>query len=121
MLSFNNMVGMRIQERLTEVDWTQTDLADHLGVTRQTVNKIIHGRKNITLQEIKLIADILKMDVEELVKTTTGEGIEPDFVMVFMGKVESEAAKKGLEHAQSIMDLLIFHRDINDSYYELFD
>jgi len=37
---------------------TQAALAEKLGLTRQEINKIVHGRKNITVQELKEIAAI---------------------------------------------------------------
>ena len=119
--SFNSTVGKRIQECLDKKGWSQSRLADELDVSRQVVNKIIHGRKNITLEEVKLIADKLEINLEELVEQSEEEDKEMDPMIAFMGEVDSQEAKDGLDKAKKIMDLIIFHRDINESRKNLFD
>jgi len=42
-------------------------------------------------------------------------------MIAFMGEVDSQEAKDGLDKAKKIMDLIIFHRDINESRKNLFD
>ena len=121
MNSFNSNVGKRIQECLDKKGWSQSRLADELDVSRQVVNKIIHGRKNITLEEVKLIADKLEINLEELVEQSEEEDKEMDPMIAFMGEVDSQEAKDGLDKAKNIMDLIIFHRDINESRKNLFD
>ncbi|MFW6029250.1 MAG: helix-turn-helix domain-containing protein [Halanaerobiales bacterium] len=121
MTSFNSLVGNRIQERLDEIGWSQSRLAGELGVSRQIVNKIIHDRKNITLEEIKLIADILGISLEDLIQEKDENEVEEDPLIAFMGEVDSQEAKDGLNKAKKIMDLIIFHRDVNDSRKKLFD
>ena len=121
MSSLNSIVGKRIQECLDEIGWSQSRLAEELGVSRQIVNKIIHGRKNVTLEEIKIIADILEISLEDLVQKKNEDETEEDPMIAFMGEVDSEEAKDGLNKAKEIMDLIIFHRDVNDSRQELFD
>jgi len=121
MTSFNSIVGNRIQERLDEIGWSQSRLAEELDVSRQIVNKIIHGRKNITLEEIKLIADKLGISLEDLVQKKVEDEVEEDPMIAFMGEVDTQEAKDGLNKAKEIMDLIIFHRDVNDSRQELFD
>ncbi|MFW6281658.1 MAG: helix-turn-helix domain-containing protein [bacterium] len=121
MTSFNSLVGNKIQERLDEIGWSQSRLAEELDVSRQIVNKIIHGRKNVTLEEIKLIADILGINLEDLVQEKDKNEIEEDPMIAFMGEVDTQEAKDGLNKAKEIMDLIIFHRDVNDSRQELFD
>ena len=121
MTSFNSIVGKRIQDCLDEIGWSQSRLAEELNVSRQVVNKIIHGRKNINLEEIKLIADILGISLKTLVQDKNENEIEGDPIIAFMGEVDTQEAKDGLNKAKEIMDLIIFHRDVNDSRQELFD
>ena len=121
MTSLNSTVGKRIQERLDEIGWSQSRLAEELDVSRQIVNKIVHGRKNVTLEEIILIAGILGISLEVLVEEKNENEVEEDPMINFMGEVDTQEAKKGLSKAKEVMDLIIFHRDINDSQQELFD
>jgi len=119
MISFNQLVGAKIQEKLNEIGWSQSDLAEKLNTSRQMINKIVHGRKKITIEEMKDIADILKVDIKELIKRSNQvETAAP--MIAFMGQVDTPEAKEGLEHAQEIMDLIIFHRDLNDKHQDLF-
>ena len=121
MNSFNRIVGIRIQNRLDELEWSQSRLADKLGVSRQIINKIIHGRKNVTLEEIKLIADILDINLEDIVKQVEEEETEDDPIMAFMGQVNRQEAKDGLNKAKQVMDKIIFHRDVKDAQQDLID
>ncbi|AGB42248.1 putative transcriptional regulator [Halobacteroides halobius DSM 5150] len=115
MVSLNKLIGNRIQQCLDKMNWSQSQLAEKLDVSRQTVNKIINGRKNITIAETKAIADILPLDLQELIKPAK-EVEEKDPIIAFMGEVDSSEAKAGLQHAQQIMDLLIFHRDMKQEH-----
>ncbi|MGM0438739.1 MAG: helix-turn-helix domain-containing protein [Bacillota bacterium] len=119
MTSFNSIVGNRIQKCLVEIGCSQSHLAEELNVSRQVVNKIIHGRKNINLEEIKLIADILGISLKKLVQDENE--IEEDPIIAFIEEVDTQEAKDGLNKAKEIMDLIIFHRDINESHQEIFD
>ncbi|MCK8816284.1 helix-turn-helix transcriptional regulator [Natroniella sulfidigena] len=119
MSSFNQLVGTRIQQKLDELNWTQTDLAEKLATSRQMVNKIVHGRKKITIEELKSIAEILNVELQELTEKPMEEE-KTDPIIAFMGEVNSKEAKEGLEHAKEIMDLIIFHRDLKDSHQDLF-
>lgn len=121
MNSFNSVVGKRIQKRLDELEWSQARLADKLSVSRQIINKIIHGRKNVTLKEIKLISDILDINLEDIVKEVDEENIEDDPIIAFMGQVHTQEAKDGLNKAKQIMDKIIFHRDTKEAQQDLFD
>ena len=120
MTSLNNRVGIRIQKRLDELGKTQADLAKELDVSRQIVNKIIHGRKNVTLEEIKLIADLLGMGLEDLVKDV-GIEKEEDPIISFMGEVDTDEARNGLKKAKKVMDMILFHRDINKAHQDMFE
>ncbi|SKA03559.1 helix-turn-helix domain-containing protein [Selenihalanaerobacter shriftii] len=119
MSKFNKLVGARIQDQLDKIEWSQAQLAEKLDTSRQVINKIIHGRKNITIQEVKSIANILNVDLQQLIQPFDKEE-DKEPIITFMGEVNSKGAKKGLQHAQNIMDLVIFHRDIKDNHQKLF-
>lgn len=46
--------------------WSQADLADHLGVSRQTVNAIETGRYDPSLPLAFKIAHVFAMPIEEI-------------------------------------------------------
>ena len=49
-----------------ELGFRQEDLADKLGVTRQTINAIENNKYNPTLELAMKLAKLLKVSVEEL-------------------------------------------------------
>lgn len=114
MLSTNEIIGRNILNILNEKDIKQTQLADELGITKQTLNKIIHGRRNISIDEIRKICDILSVPIERLTdeEDIKEEQMEP--IKLFMGEVNSKEARLGLMHAQNIMDMILFHSEIQD-------
>lgn len=47
-------------------DWSQQDLADRLGVSRQSVNAIEKGRYDPSLPLAFNIADVFELPIEEI-------------------------------------------------------
>ena len=45
-----------------------TELAARLGVTRQTINNIVNGRRDVTVSRLQNIADALGVSVKDLFK-----------------------------------------------------
>ena len=119
MAALDFIIGKRIQNRLEELGMTQSQLADMLDTSRQVINKLVHGRKSITVKEIHLIAEALQMKPEELIQEDNVETEEKEPIMAFMGEVKSETAKEGLKKAQKIMDIILFHRDIQEEHHKL--
>lgn len=117
MEDLNIIVGRKVQNKLDEIDMSQTELAERLGVSRQIINKIIHGRKNITLAEIKEIGEILNIDIDDLMRED--KNYEADPVIAFMGEIKTKAAEKALKKAKKAMDLIIFHRDLKKEHQKL--
>ncbi|HHW02359.1 MAG TPA: helix-turn-helix transcriptional regulator [Thermoanaerobacterales bacterium] len=118
MLTTNEIIGQNILTILNKKSLTQAALAEKLGWTRQEVNKIVHGRKNVTAQELKEISDALNVSMEELVKeSAVNENIEP--IKLFMGQVSTKEAQMGLLHTQKIMDMVLFHSQVQENKSKL--
>lgn len=56
----------RLKVLRAERDWSQADLASHLGVSRQTVNFIETGRYDPSLPLAFKIARLFKMQIEDV-------------------------------------------------------
>ena len=56
----------RLKVLRAERDWTQANLADKLGVTRQTVNAIEKGKFNPSLPLAFKIARLFELSIEEI-------------------------------------------------------
>lgn len=50
----------------TERDWSQTDLAERLGVSRQTIISIERGKYDPSLQLAFSIARVFQLQIEEI-------------------------------------------------------
>ena len=61
----------RLKVLRAERDWSQQDLADRLGVSRQSVNAIETGRYDPSLPLAFRIADIFAMRIEEIFQRET--------------------------------------------------
>jgi len=59
-------VKNRLKVLRAERDWSQADLADRLGVSRQSVNAIEKGRYDPSLPLAFAIADVFEMTIEEI-------------------------------------------------------
>jgi DNA-binding XRE family transcriptional regulator len=58
------MLKSRIKVRLAELDMTQQELSEKLGVNKQTINSWVNSRANPTLETAFKIADILDCTVD---------------------------------------------------------
>lgn len=63
-------MGAHVKNRLkvlrAERDWSQQDLADQLGVSRQSVNAIEKGRYDPSLPLAFTIADVFELAIEDI-------------------------------------------------------
>ena len=62
----------RLKVLRAERDWSQQDLAERLGVSRQSVNAIETGRYDPSLSLAFRIADIFGRSVEDVFRTKAG-------------------------------------------------
>ncbi len=56
----------RLKVLRAERDWSQQDLADRVGVSRQSVNAIETGKYDPSLPLAFTFADIFEMPIEEI-------------------------------------------------------
>ena len=56
----------RLKVLRAERDWSQSDLADKLGVSRQSVNAIETGKYDPSLPLAFTIAEVFAMAIEEI-------------------------------------------------------
>ena len=56
----------RLKVLRAERDWSQQDLAERIGVSRQSVNAIEKGRYDPSLPLAFKIADIFELAIEEI-------------------------------------------------------
>lgn len=120
MLTFYEMVGQRIIERLNELKWTQQNLADKLKISKQVMSKILKGEKKTTILEIKNIAENLTLSVDKLLSPINKkiELIKQEKCSIlpeFMGRVSTEDGKAGINKAMNIIETILCYENAYDN------
>jgi len=114
MIDMNAMIASNILTILKQQNKKQVDIAEALKTNKQTISKMLNGTRMINAIELKQIADFLGVTMEELTKIQ-GNTNETDIVHVFMGKVESEEARNTLEIADTLSDMILFHKRVREN------
>ena len=95
MKSFDLIVSENIKVKLDEAHKKQTDLATYLGFPRQTINKILNGKRNITATELNRIAEFFCCPITDLTKEVSNNDC---FVKAFfMGNISNQETKERID------------------------
>jgi transcriptional regulator with XRE-family HTH domain len=91
-------VGARIRARRMEMDITQSDLGNALGLTFQQVQKYEKGANRISASRLQLIAETLQVELpfffEGLPGASPSAVPAPDFVAAFISSTDGLALAK---------------------------
>ena len=66
----------RLRVLRAERDWSQGDLAQHLGVSRQTVNAIETGKYDPSLPLAFRMARLFALRIEDVFEDDNGDGVK---------------------------------------------
>lgn len=108
MLDVNVMIANNILDILRKQGKKQLDLAEGIGVSKQTMSKMMNGGRVINAVELKKIADYLKVSMESIMRVPEAAP-EMDVIHTFMGRVETEEAKEALRIADEVSEMILFH------------
>ena len=67
-LKYSQLVALKTLRRLREMNLSQNELADKIGVSRQQVNKWMKGRENFTFETVAKLGEAIGMSLAELVQ-----------------------------------------------------
>ncbi len=70
-------VGMRLRLRRRELKVTQTELAEHLGISFQQVQKYERGMNRLSASRLYEIAGVLRVGVEYFFEGLEGVSAKP--------------------------------------------
>ncbi len=62
-LKLSQKIAMKILDRLDELDLTQNELVNLMGVSDLEMNKIVQGKENLSLETIAKLSNVLKMEL----------------------------------------------------------
>lgn len=114
MVDMNMIIANNIMDSLKKQNKKQIDMADAIGTTKQTVNKMLNGSRLINAMELKKIADYLGATMDELTQLPDVVQ-EENVVHAFMGKVASQQAKEALIIADKLSDMILFHSRVREN------
>jgi len=99
-------IGAKIESFLDTNNMTQTELAEKIGISKQVMGKIIHGKKAISLPEISKIANVMGTTIDDLMRQNLVEdSAEPVFLM--MGREGNPDTKDKLRFINHVMDEML--------------
>lgn len=109
MIDINMMIADNILAILKKQGKKQMDLADGIGVSKQTMSKMLNGGRSINAIELKKIADYLKVSMESMMQMPEVPA-DTDVVHAFMGRVETREGIEALKVADEVSEMILFHR-----------
>ena len=118
MVNVNEIISNNIMNIMKQNNKKQVDLAGYLGVSKQVISKMLSGVRMINAIELQKIAEFLDVSMESLVKVPQVIP-ETNTVKAFMGRVESQEAKKGLAIADEIANLICFYARTHENAIEM--
>ena len=118
MFNMNQAIGNNIRKHLKKIGKSPSDLAGYLGTTRLSVGNMLDGSRTINAMELREIALFCKVSVADLVKPSK-DGGGMDVLPSLIGKAGSDSARKGLETADRIADMICFYAKANENAEEM--
>lgn len=91
MLSTNEKIGQLIYQVRQERQFTQAEFARKLGTSQSAVNRIEHGKQNLSLETLGRISDVLNKPLISIAGQSTNFRVEGGHEL--RGTVETKTAK----------------------------
>ncbi len=114
MTGMNETISDNILTLLWRARRKQTDLAEALGVNIQDVHRMLSGNQTINVAELRKIAEFFHVTMEQLMKPP--EGVENmDATQIFMSQVKSDAARRSLEIADKLADMILYYARLREN------
>ena len=114
MVGINATISNNIQMLLRQNGNKQNDLADALGVSKQIVSNMLSGNRMINAVELRKIADFFDVTMEKLMESSE-DADSMDAIHVFMGEVKTPAARKSLEIADKLADMILYYARLREN------
>ena len=102
MLDANMIIANNIQAELKKENKKQVDLPEEAEVSKQTMSKIINAI------ELHKISEYLRVSIDSLMKMPK-KPMDMNVIHAFMGRVKTEEARKGIQLADELSDMILFH------------
>ena len=107
-MDINTMIANNILGALRKQGKKQMDLAEGIGVSRQTMSLMMNGGRTINAVELRKITDYLRVPMESIMQIPDTI-VETDAIHTLMGTVKTEEEKNALRIADEVSDMILFH------------
>ncbi|AWI13270.1 MULTISPECIES: helix-turn-helix domain-containing protein [Bacillaceae] len=100
-------IGEKIIHYIEKHQISQTEFAERIGVSKQVMSKIVKGQKATNIEEIKKIADVMNISVDELVHHESETNVIEDPILFMMNQTENAKIRHHLQYLDYVMDEMI--------------
>lgn len=104
----NMIIANNIQIELKKENKKQIDLAEGIGVSKQTMSKMMNGARAINAIELHKISEYLHVSMESLMRIPE-KAMDTNVIHAFMRRTKTEEARKGIQLANKLSDMILFH------------
>ena len=118
MVGMNATISNNVLTLLKQNGKKQNDLAEVLGISKQVMSNMLSGSRMINAIELHQIADYFHVSMESLMKSPVDVN-NVNAVHAFMGEVKTTAARKSLEIADEVADMLLFYARMRSNAEEM--
>lgn len=108
MLDVNMTIANNIQSILKSQGRKQIELAEGIGVSKQTMSKIMTGARMINAVELRKIAEYLHVPTDTLVELPE-KPMDTNVIHAFMGRMKTAEAREAVRFADEISDMILFY------------
>lgn len=114
MVDMNMIIAKNISHALKNAGKKQYELAEAMNCSKQVVSNMLSGSRTVNAVELKKIAEFCSVSMESLVALPE-KPVETNVVRAFMGQVKTDEARKGIEIADKLIDMYLFHSRVYKS------
>lgn len=114
MVDMNMIIAKNISNALKSAGKKQGELAEAMGCSKRVVSNMLSGARAVNAIELKKIAEFCNVSMESLV-VLPEKPVETNVVRAFMGQVKTDEARKGIETADKLIDMYLFHSRVYKS------
>ena len=101
MLDVNMIIANNIQAELKKENKKQVDLAEEIGVSKQTMSKIMNGARAINAVELHKISEYLHVSMNSLMKMPE-KPMDTNVIHAFIYKRRTRRTGSGKENANHV-------------------
>ena len=108
MLDVNMIIASNILFELQKQKIKQVGFSKGIGVSKQTMDKMMNGARVINAIELHKISEYLHVSMDSLLKMPE-KPLDTNVMHAFIERIKTEEAQKGIQLADELSDMILFH------------